>query len=287
MIIVTGTKRSGTSMWMKLLIEGGFPSIGSAFPKDWGSTIKDANPGGFYESDLREGVYHATNPDPKTGHYLFPEATRRHALKVFVPGLIRTDRAYIDKVVATVRPWREYVRSLDRLYTMEQEAKNAQRADEKRCVPPPVYIPAALEWWTHNFSLISDVVTRRYPMFMVAYDAVIERPEATVGDVFEWLGEGDVARAVAQVQPQLRTQVSDRCLEVSAAESGLEPAVVEVFDELYETVLRKREIEQSFVDRLNATNELLEERIREALKDAAVRRQERRRAIVDARRRAA
>ena len=279
MIVVTGTKRSGTSMWMKLLIEGGFPSIGSAFPKDWGSTIKNANPGGFYESDLRNGVYHATNPHPKTGYYLFPEAIRRHALKVFIPGLIRTDRAYIDKVVATVRPWREYVRSLDRLYTMEKEAKEAKRHDNAPCIPPPVRLPAALEWWTHNFSLISDVVTRRYPMFMVAYDAVMEKPEETLQEVFDWLGEGDVARAGAQVKPQLRTQCHRDDPVLDDAKSGFEPEVIEVFDELYQTVLRKREIEQSLVDRLNETNELLAERIQEALREMAAARDERRRVI--------
>lgn len=281
MIIVTGTKRSGTSMWMKLLIEGGFPSIGSAFPRDWGTTIKDANPGGFYESDLRDGVYHATNPHPKTGYYLFPEATRRHALKVFIPGLIRTDRAYVDKVVATVRPWREYVRSLDRLYSMEREAKEGQRGDVGPHIPSPVHLPAALEWWTHNFSLISDVVTRRYPMFIVAYDAVIEKPAETLQEVFGWLGEGDVARAVEQVKPQLRTQSHDDVPVLDDAESGFEPEVIEVFDELYQTVLRKREIEQRFVDRLNVTNELLEERIQAALKHVAVRRHERRLAIME------
>ncbi|MBW1907472.1 MAG: hypothetical protein JRJ24_19670, partial [Deltaproteobacteria bacterium] len=115
MIIVTGTKRSGTSMWMQLLEVAGFPPIGSAFPRNWENTIKDANVGGFYESELRGGIFYATNPHPKSGVYLFPADTRRHAVKVFVPGLIRTDCAFIDKVVATVRPWRQYVRSVNRL----------------------------------------------------------------------------------------------------------------------------------------------------------------------------
>lgn len=287
MIIVTGTKRSGTSMWMKLLIEAGFPSIGSAFPRNWGSTIRDANPGGFYESDLREGVYHATNPHPRTGHYLFPEETRRHALKVFVPGLIRTDRAYIDRVVATMRPWREYVRSLDRLYTMEREAIDAQREDGALRVPPPAQMPAVLEWWTHNFSLISDVVTRRYPMFIVAYDAVIESPETTTREVFRWLGEGDAKRAMAQVQPQLRTQQAERCTNDEEAICGLEPEVTEVFDELYETVFQMRQIDQTLVDRLNATNERLSERIDHALREVARQRHERAALIRRARSKAA
>lgn len=287
MIIVTGTKRSGTSMWMKLLIEGGFDSIGSPFPRNWKRTIRDANPAGFYESDLREGVYHATNPNPRTGHYLFPEDTRQHALKVFVPGLIRTDRAYIDKVIATMRPWREYVRSLDRLYTMERKAMDAQRDGDALRVPPLAQMPAALEWWSHNFSLISDVVTRRYPMFMVAYDAVIESPEKTVGEVFDWLGEGDATRAITQVRPQLRTQDADHSNDADDAESGLGPEVIAVFDDFYETVLHMRQIDQRLVDRLNATNERLQERIDQALREVARLRYERAETIRAARRKAA
>ena len=90
MIIVTGTKRSGTSMWMQVLAAAGFPTLGEAFPRDWGRTIREANPEGFFESPLRNGIYYATNPSPRTGAYLAPEATRRTVVKVFVPGLVKT-----------------------------------------------------------------------------------------------------------------------------------------------------------------------------------------------------
>ena len=73
MFIVTGTKRSGTSMWMQILIAAGLPIIGEAFPMRWEQTIKAANPEGFYESHLRRGIYYRTNPHPKTAAYLFPE----------------------------------------------------------------------------------------------------------------------------------------------------------------------------------------------------------------------
>ena len=79
MIIVTGTKRSGTSMWMQILIAAGFPHIGEAFPMRWEQTIKAANPDGFFESHLRRGVFYKTNPHPKTGAYLFPEQVQHHA----------------------------------------------------------------------------------------------------------------------------------------------------------------------------------------------------------------
>ena len=56
MIIVTGTKRSGTSMWMQLLHAGGVQIVGEAFSRDWADTIRDANPNGFSESPYRRGI---------------------------------------------------------------------------------------------------------------------------------------------------------------------------------------------------------------------------------------
>ena len=266
MIIVTGTKRSGTSMWMQLLTAAGFPPIGEAFPRNWENTIKDANPSGFWESTLRRGIYHETNPDPASGVYLFPHLTQRHVVKVFIPGLIRTDMSFIGKVIATIRPWREYVRSLRRLYTMEQEARERLEAD---CDVPRVLMDPIIEWWVENFSLVSDIVTRRYPFYMVAYDSVLENPEATLADVFRWLGEGDSGRAVAEVSPSLRTQCDEDELEAEVRALGLEPEVIETFDALYDLVREQRPLEQAFVDRLNDTNRALSDRIDSAVTKVA------------------
>ncbi|MCA9638710.1 MAG: hypothetical protein KC420_21925, partial [Myxococcales bacterium] len=119
MILVTGSKRSGTSMWMQILAAAGLPVIGERFPASWEALIGDQNPDGFYESQLSAGIYHRTNPHPLTGAYLFPEQTRRHAVKVFVPGLVRTDLAFIGPVIGTMRSWREYGPSLARLHALE------------------------------------------------------------------------------------------------------------------------------------------------------------------------
>ena len=275
MIIVTGTKRSGTSMWMQLLKAAGLPPIGAAFPRNWEKTIKDANPAGFYESDLRQGIYYATNPHPKHGVYLFPEKTRRHAVKVFIPGLIKTDRAFIDRVVATMRPWRQYVASLKRLYEMETESLAERRKTAKFVPPPPVYMAPALEWWTENFSLVSDIVTRRYPVYMVAYQSVLEDTDETLRAVFRWLGDGDPENAIAEVEPSLQTQGDD----VEAAAVALDSEVVETFDALYAVVYEQRPLDQPFVDRLNETNRLLEERIEEELRKVARGHLERKKAI--------
>ena len=286
MIIVTGTKRSGTSMWMQLLKAAGFPPIGQAFPRNWEMTLKDANPAGFWESELRRGIYYETNPDPKTGAYLFPEQTARYAVKVFIPGLIRTDRAFIGKVIATLRPWRQYVRSVNRLYAIERTAKEAALKETGEEPLPQIFMPPAIEWWVENFSLVSDIVTRRYAFYMVAYDSVIDSPEDTLRDVFRWLGDGDVEAAIREVHPALRTHDDILDDEPSVDELRVESEIVEVFDALYDLVLRRQALEQSFIDRLNEANEKLSERVSEAVKSVADAQRERRRFLQQRRREA-
>lgn len=249
MILVSGTKRSGTSMWMQVLRAGGFPIIGEAFPRDWGRTLRGANPGGFWESELRGGIWHATNPHPRTGAYLFPEQVRRHAVKVFIPGLVRSDRAYIDHVVATVRPWRAWVTSAARLTALEAAAMPHEGAGEAPGIPP------ILEWWSENFMLVRDVATRRYPVHLVSYDAVIADPEAVIGDVFSFLGDGDVGAAAAVVRTDaVASQNAPHTIDIDAAD-------IDVFDELFERVHRGRAIDGPFIAALNETNGRLAPRI--------------------------
>src|SRR6266851_5448676 len=202
MLIVTGTKRSGTSLWMRLLIAAGLPVFGEAFPGDWEQKLKTANPDGFFESLLREGIYYATNPHPVTGDYFFPEQVEWHCVKVFIPGLVRTDRAYIGRVVATVREWREHAASLGRLHALE----DAERSRVDDSLPPPARLPPVLEWWTENFALVRDIAIRRYAVHVQSYDGLMADPERVVHDVVRWLGRGDAIRAIADVPIQRRSE---------------------------------------------------------------------------------
>jgi hypothetical protein len=280
MIIVTGTKRSGTSMWMQILGAAGLPLFGEAFPRNWGETLRDANPEGFYESILRRGIYWRTNPHPSTGAYFFPEQVQRHAVKVFIPGLVRTDRAYIGRVIASVRPWREYCRSLRRLWAMEDAALGERHPGRK---PPPRLSPA-LEWWSESYMLLRDVAIRRYPVHLQSYDGLLEDPEGVLRRTFAWLGQGDAAAALAAVKPERRTQ---RVEGAGAAQPGpaaldpdeaeLEPAVVEVFDRLYRTVHGGEPVQAELLAALNATHVQLGPRIAEQ-RQAVLRAQQRQRA---------
>jgi hypothetical protein len=266
MIIVTGTKRSGTSMWMQILIAAGIPHFGNAFPKDWEVTLKEANKEGFYESLLRTGIYYATNPHPRTGTYFFPEQVEGHCVKVFIPGLVRSDRAFIGKVIASVREWREYEASVLRLYAIE----DAERAKGKHGDPtPPERMPPALEWWAENFALVRDISIRRYPVHTQSYDGLMRDPERVIRDTIAWLGRGDARAALAAPKPQ------HRHFERPASDS-VEPAVARVFDELYAAIDQRRELTNSLLRDLNETNErlmpLLEDSTRRVMADVQRRR---------------
>ncbi len=277
MIIVTGTKRSGTSMWMQALAAGGFETISEPFSRGWERTIKGANERGFHESALRRGIYFATNPHPVTGAYLHPEATRTHAVKVFVPGLVRSDPAFLHLVIGTVRHWREYAESLDRLHAMERDEGGAG----------PRRMNPALEWWFDNYRLIRDIALRGYSAHLCTYDRMLTAPRDVLEQVFGRLGRGDLDAAVAAIAPELRTQRLD-----ATAASGTEvpatpdlPAEIDresadVFDELYARIDNREVLNDAFMKRLNNQHARLAERIDAELK-AANRDAQRRRAERD------
>jgi hypothetical protein len=246
MILVTGTKRSGTSLWMQILTAAGLPSFGEAFPGGWKESLSAANPEGFYESSLRHGIYHATNPDPRTGAYFFPEQVERHVVKVFIPGLVRTDRAYIGKVVATMRHPFEFAASLRALYALE---------DARRETEPPARLPPLLEWWAENYAFIRDLSIRRYATHVETYGQLVTDPERVVREVLAWLGAGDAAAALARVRPELRHH------ERPEHDGTLDPGDLEVFEALYDTVDRRAPITPALLERVNQVHQRLVPRI--------------------------
>lgn len=255
MILVTGTKRSGTSMWMQILRAGGVPLFGEAFPLGWGASIREANRRGFYESMLRHGIYWRTNPHPKTGAYFFPEQVLRHGVKVFIPGLVRTDRAYIGRVVATMRHWREYRASLLRMRAMERSS--AEQAGT--ALPEPRRrLDPVLEWWTENFMLVRDIATRRYPVHVTTYDRLLADPRAEIDAVFGWLGVGPLDRDAATRAVDAAQRSASRA--AAADDTDDDPTWadhVAVFDALYAAVHEGSGLDGTLLDALNRTHAAL------------------------------
>lgn len=246
MIVVTGTKRSGTSMWMQILAAAGFEPIGEEFPLDWGTRLRELNPRGFWESRLRTGINFTTNPDPVTGYYLAPEDCQRSCVKVFAPGVVCTDLAYLDCVIGTMREWRAYSRSRERL----------EEIDLREDVPDDVRfaarynLPAHLEWWVENYALLRDAITRRYPFTLFTYESVAGGQLDIIDETIDWLGFGDVAAARAAVTPRAIKRAPTPDIDIG-------DHIVAVFDELYERVHTGASVGSDFIERLDETHEEL------------------------------
>lgn len=246
-LVVTGTRRSGTSMWMQVLAAAGLPIIGEAFPGGWEDSLRDANPHGFYESLLRHGLYWRTNPHPVTGEFVVPEQVRRQVVKVFIPGVIRTDRVYLDRVLVSVRAWREYEASLLRMYAIEDAYR--ERKTPGRVAPPRM--PPALEWWDENYALVRDLAVRGYACHVQAYDAVLADPARVVPRIVEWFGEGgDVAAAIAAVRPETRTQGGAKG-PPPPREHALPPGAVAVLDDFHAAIVAGEGLERGLIARMN------------------------------------
>lgn len=254
MIVVTGTRRAGTSMWMQILEAAGFDCIGEAFPSDWRETIGEANPGGFYESMLRHGVYYRTNPNPETGEYVHPEQVAKHVVKIFIPGLVRSDLSYLQRVLATVRPWRDYARSVQRMQAMEQEARGHDA--------PIPQLPPAMEWWESNFKLVGDLAMRGYPCHVQAYEEVLARPRETIGAVLEWIGlGGDVDAAAARVLEAGKAKATSHAVQDAdddeALAGGIAPEHLRVFDQFYGAVRDGEGLSSGLIAEMNRVYEAL------------------------------
>ncbi len=251
MYLVSGTKRSGTSMWMQIFVAAGIDVHGEKFSRAWGDgPMRAANPRGFFESPLRDGIFFGTNPDPMSGAYLRPQDVRDTAVKVFVPGVVRTELAFIDGVIANVRNWRDHEASSLRLWKLQDDQRLAEAPGD----PPVEHLAPHLEWWVENFTLIRDQAIRGYRMQLQTYEALLRDPATYVQRALGMIGHGDVQAAIAAVEPEART--------ITDTESdSVEPRIAAVFDDLYDVIDRGLPMSPSLQRALHTTHRELQPRI--------------------------
>ncbi len=262
MFLVTGAKRSGTSMWMQILTAAGLPAVGEAFPKSWGDgPLREANPRGFFESTLRDGIAWHTNPDPRTGFYLHPDAARGHCVKVFLPGLARTDLAFVEGALLTVRDWRTQIASVAQLAAQERRAAG-EDLPEAAVRPTAAH---ALEWWLEMVIGLRDLLARGYPAHLVSHEAVLAQPEVVVPQVLGWLG-------VPALDVDAAIQAVDRSLERSVPAGkppGLDPGVAQLMDELVSRIQTGAGLDEDLLRRIDQAHQDLAPTLREHLAQAA------------------
>lgn len=243
-------------MWMQVLAAAGLPVIGEEFPGRWQHTLRAANPHGFYESLLRHGIYYRTNPHPITGEYVRPAHARGHAVKVFLPGLVRTDATYLDRVIVTVRPWREYQASVQRLLALDDRILPD---DDARAAAARTRMPPALEWWDDHVTFLRDLSLRGYACHVQSYDGVLDDPRGVVTRTLAWLDvDADVDAAVAAVRPHARTQRAPVAAAPPTPAGPIAPELAEVFDAFYAAVHHGEGLDAALITRINRAHQQLE-----------------------------
>ena len=191
MVIVTGTGRCGSSMWMQVLSAAGLPIVGQPF-----GPLQDPslNPQGYFESALMHGINASTNPDPNSGAELTPELPV--GVKLSIPGVRVSERKYLDKVLLSVRPWRDYAASLARMHRLAPPVDPGLSADRL--------------WFLQHLSLLQDAAQRGWGLRRVWLPDVVASPARVLPDLFAWLELplDAVAGAGAIRAPQLQTGAS-------------------------------------------------------------------------------
>jgi len=230
---------------MQILEKGGFQILGKKFPAHWKGLIDKANPRGFYESTLVQGINYHTNPDPRSGAWIPPQKVTNIGVKIFADGLVKTDYAYITRVIYSIRRWQECEASQKRIDEIKDGHSELADTDPNRL--RAARLPAGFTWWKANFSLVKDMQTRRYPAAVFSYAGLLKEPEKTISAAFEWIGNGDVTGAVTAVERSLQTQK-----EITLP--GVEHSYGEVFDELYDSLCRTQQITPAFFRKLVETD---------------------------------
>lgn len=278
MIVVTGTKRSGTSLWMQILKASNLPIIGEPYLGTWKESIHLANVCGFYESKLRYGINYSNNPDIRTGQYLHPRSVVHHGVKIFVPGLIKTELAFLHRVITTIRSWQAYCHSIRRLNHMESahwltlSDVPGKMSQQVKVILKRNTVHPALLWWRDNVALLSDVQARMYPVRLIPYETLLNDSDNVVPEMLSWVAAPlkqdlfdktitvmDIDSALQCVKSNLQTQQS-----TVVEDSPLTERQERLFDDLYQQSLNGIEgFGDSLLRGINAENSTIEQMIQE------------------------
>lgn len=235
MIIVTGSGRSGTSMWMQALKAAGVPVVGSAFGGGL-HRLRSSNPRGFYESMHRDGNFAGVDLVQYQGH----------AIKIFPAGVRLVPAEHVENVICSIRDPREVASSYR---VMGHRGGNKAATDSDAMLRL---------WWRANVGTVMDAWRRGYPFKLMAYESALAAPADTIVPIVQWLGQGDAAAAAAVVEPRLRRHVADTSQPIA----GIEADDSAAFDALYAAAKAGAGIDSALMGQLVETQRRIHARRR-------------------------
>jgi len=157
-------------------------------------------------------------------------------------------------------------------YASQKIQKEGGQSHQVKAVLRRANIHPALIWWRENFDLLFDVLTRKYPVHLVAYDRLLEAPEEVIPLVLQWCNSSSKSDLLASKKIGLSMEKAIETVDLSMRtqkkpiieEHGIPSFCIETFDDLYQCFYSGgSRIESSLVQKLNQSNQLLEPLIKE------------------------
>jgi hypothetical protein len=201
--------------------------LGETIPTTWSVHAEEAVQPSFFGTLGDQGIFYKTNPDPYSQVYVEASEVEAVALQMKVNGVLRTERAYVGHVIA----------SMPHFGSLRTEGDK---------------LPAVLLWWNDYVGLLRDAATRRYPLRLVSEEALARAPEVTLRTVLAFADVPITEAAVSVARSLPEPGPGD-----PEAGKDLPPTVLDVFEELHRRVDQDEGFDRPFLERLYAVNQAL------------------------------
>lgn len=164
MVIVSGLPRSGTSMMMKMLAEGGLEAISDAL-----RAADDDNPNGYFEFEPVKQL--------GEGHATWLAETGGKVIKVISSLLEYLPRGYRYKILFMERDLSEILASQEKMLANRQETSNVTDAQMRAQFERHL---AAIKYWLAR--------QPNMEVMYIGYNAMLADPESLVKRIVEFIG---------------------------------------------------------------------------------------------------
>lgn len=176
MIIVSGLRRTGTSLMMNILKEAGFDAYAALFSHEtWESKLKELNPNGFFESAFRDS---GVNPIQME---FSPKEVEYTAIKVFASAIPRCDGEYITKQIIMLRDFSEVYKSQERMKELDEKKELDSKED--------IFEPGET-YLLDYYCVLRDIVKRNKPTLFIDYYDVMQKKDEVLGTLRRFIGCG-------------------------------------------------------------------------------------------------
>ena len=228
---------------MSMMNEAGFPVLGSKFPLNWEEKRTEKNkdlefPQNPSETGFWEDMNIVDNGCNNVTMNINPENLKDHAAKIFFSGMIKTDLAYIDKVILCIRDCKSYTSSWEKVLSFNLKENN--KKTEK--YPYPI----GTEFVCKYSILLKDYVKRKYKMIVIDYDQMLNDPEKICTNLKSFIGSGRFDLSKNLIDKKFNNHSNVSCSE----KDEFAPGFFDFADNMHNS-LKNGNISAQFLENIN------------------------------------